>query len=154
MSSSNSIDREPDGLGWNSNSVDNYLCDLGPSSHLCVLVSSSEKCCVYIYTTYINNYICDIVYISTLCRFSDIIHVKCLPLLASNMPLPRIKCFPDSSAGKKSTCNAGDLGSIPGLGRSPGEGKGYLFQYSGLENSRTPDTFYFFGLPNHCRWWL
>ena len=36
---------------------------------------------------------------------------------------------------KKSACNAGDLGLIPGLGRSPGEGKGYLFQYSGLENS-------------------
>ena len=36
---------------------------------------------------------------------------------------------------KLSTCNAGDLGSIPGLGRSPGEGKGYPLQYSGLENS-------------------
>ena len=33
------------------------------------------------------------------------------------------------------TCNAGDLGSIPGLGRSPGEGKGYPLQYSGLEKS-------------------
>ena len=43
--------------------------------------------------------------------------------------------FPDSSAGKESTCNVGDLGSIPGLGRSPGEGKGYPLQYSGLENS-------------------
>ena len=43
--------------------------------------------------------------------------------------------FPDGSAGKESTCNVGDLGSIPGLGRSPGEGKGYLLQYSGLENS-------------------
>ena len=43
--------------------------------------------------------------------------------------------FPCSSAGKESTCNAGDLGSIPGLGRSPGEGKGYPLQYSGLENS-------------------
>ena len=32
-------------------------------------------------------------------------------------------------------CNAGDLGLIPGLGRSPGEGKGYPLQYSGLENS-------------------
>ena len=41
--------------------------------------------------------------------------------------------FPCGSAAKKSTCNAGDLGSIPGLGRSPEEG--YLFQYSGLENS-------------------
>ena len=40
-----------------------------------------------------------------------------------------------SSAGRKSTCNVGDLGSIPGLGRSPGEGKGYPLQYSGLENS-------------------
>ena len=38
------------------------------------------------------------------------------------------------SAGKESTCDAGDLGSIPGLGRSPGEGKGYPVQYSGLEN--------------------
>ena len=36
---------------------------------------------------------------------------------------------------KKSACNVGDLGSIPGLGRSPGEGKGYPLQYSGLENS-------------------
>ena len=36
---------------------------------------------------------------------------------------------------KESACNVGDLGSIPGLGRSPGEGKGYPLQYSGLENS-------------------
>ena len=43
--------------------------------------------------------------------------------------------FPGGSAGKESACNAGDLGSIPGLGRSPGEGKGYPLQYSGLENS-------------------
>ena len=42
--------------------------------------------------------------------------------------------FPCSSAGKESACNAGDLGSIPGLGRSPGEGNGYPLQYSGLEN--------------------
>ena len=37
--------------------------------------------------------------------------------------------------GKESVCNAGDLGSISGLGKSPGEGKGYSLQYSGLENS-------------------
>ena len=43
--------------------------------------------------------------------------------------------FPCGSAGKESACNAGDLGSVPGLGRSPGEGKGYPLQYSGLENS-------------------
>ena len=41
--------------------------------------------------------------------------------------------FPGGSAGKESACNAGDLGSIPGLRRSPGEGKGYPRQYSGLE---------------------
>ena len=44
-------------------------------------------------------------------------------------------CFPGGSAGKESACNEGDLGSIPGLGRSPGEGNGYPLQYSGLENS-------------------
>ena len=43
--------------------------------------------------------------------------------------------FPCGSAGKESACNARDLGSIPGLGRSPGEGKGYPLQCSGLENS-------------------
>ena len=42
--------------------------------------------------------------------------------------------FPGGSAGKKSTCNVGDLGSIPGLGKSPGEGNGYPLQYFGLEN--------------------
>ena len=39
------------------------------------------------------------------------------------------------SAGKEPTCNAGDLGSIPGWGRSHGDGNGYPLQYSGLENS-------------------
>ena len=43
--------------------------------------------------------------------------------------------FPGGSAGKESTCNAGDLGSIPGLGRFPGERKDYPLQYAGLENS-------------------
>ena len=43
--------------------------------------------------------------------------------------------FPCGSAGKESTCNAEGLVLIPGLGRSPGEGKGYPLQYSGLENS-------------------
>ena len=43
--------------------------------------------------------------------------------------------FPDSSAGKESTCNAGDPRSIPGLGRAAGEGIGYPLQFFGLENS-------------------
>ena len=43
--------------------------------------------------------------------------------------------FPDSSVGKEYACNAGDPDLIPGSGRSPGEGKSYPLQYSGLENS-------------------
>ena len=42
--------------------------------------------------------------------------------------------FPSGSEGKESACNMGDLGSIPGSGRSPGEGNGNLLQYSCLEN--------------------
>ena len=42
--------------------------------------------------------------------------------------------FPGGAAGKESACSAGDLGLIPGFGRSPGEGKGYPLQDSGLEN--------------------
>ena len=52
-------------------------------------------------------------------------------LVSSHCPLG----FPCGSAGKESSCNAGDLGSIPGLRKFPGEGKGYPLQYSGLENS-------------------
>ena len=43
--------------------------------------------------------------------------------------------FPCGSAAKECACNVGNLGLIPGLGRSHGEGKGYPLQYSGLENS-------------------
>ena len=50
-------------------------------------------------------------------------------------PTPVFLDFPCGSAGKESVCNAGDLGSIPGLGRCPGEGNGYPLQYFGLENS-------------------
>ena len=49
-------------------------------------------------------------------------------------PTPVFLGFPCGSAGKESTCGVGDLGLIPGLGRSLGEGKGYPLQYSGLEN--------------------
>ena len=51
------------------------------------------------------------------------------------LPTPVFLGFPCGSAGKESAYNMGGLGSIPGLGRSPGEGKGYPLQYSGLENS-------------------
>ena len=46
------------------------------------------------------------------------------------LSIPVFLGFPCGSAGKESTCNVRDLGSIPGLGRSPGEGIGYLLQYS------------------------
>ena len=51
------------------------------------------------------------------------------------LPSPVFLGFPGGSAGKESTCSVGDLGSIPGLGRSTGEGNGYPLQYSALENS-------------------
>ena len=44
--------------------------------------------------------------------------------------------FPGGTSGKEPTCNVGDLGSVPGLGRCPGEGKGYPLQYSGLYSPR------------------
>ena len=61
-----------------------------------------------------------------------------MPLICwrrDGLPTPELLGFSCDSAGKESACNAGDLGSIPGVGRSPGEGKGYPLQYSGLENS-------------------
>ena len=51
------------------------------------------------------------------------------------LPTPVFLGFPRGSAGKEFTCNVGDLGSISGLGRFLGEGKGYPVQYSGLQNS-------------------
>ena len=51
------------------------------------------------------------------------------------LPTPVFLGFPYGSAGKEFSYNVGDLGSIPGLGISPGEGKGHPLQYSGLENS-------------------
>ena len=51
------------------------------------------------------------------------------------LPTPVFLGFSCGSAGRESTCNVGDLSLIHGLRRSPGEGKGYPLQYSGLENS-------------------
>ena len=58
-----------------------------------------------------------------------------IPWRRDRLPTPVFLGFPCGSAGKESACNAGDLGSILGLGRSPGEGNGYPVQYPGLENS-------------------
>ena len=61
--------------------------------------------------------------------------VREVPWRRDRLPTPVFLGFPCGSASKESTCNVGDLGSIPGLGRSPGEVKGYPLQYSALENS-------------------
>ena len=55
--------------------------------------------------------------------------------IQSTVPPFRVSSFPGSSVGKECACNAGDQGSIPGSGRSTGEGNGYPLQYSGLENT-------------------
>ena len=78
------------------------------------------------------------------------------------LPTPIFLEFPGGSAGKESACSVGDLGSIPGLGGSPGEGKGYPLQYSGLEKSmkysmglqRVEDDFpfhFFYFFKSKCR---
>ena len=56
-----------------------------------------------------------------------------IPWRRDRLPTPVFIGFPGGSAGKESACNAGDLGSIPGLGRSPRGGHGNLLQYSCLE---------------------
>ena len=58
--------------------------------------------------------------------------------------------FPDSSAGEELACNAGDPGLIPGLGRSPGEAKGYPLQCSSLENSMDAIVH---GITKSRTWW-
>ena len=61
--------------------------------------------------------------------------VRQIPWRRDKPPTPVFLGFPCVSAGKESACNVGNLDLIPGLGRSPGKGKGYQPQYSGLENS-------------------
>ena len=66
------------------------------------------------------------------------------------LPTPVFLGFPCGSADKESACNVGDPGSIPGLGRSPGEGECYPVQYSGLENSLSLEGYP--PLPNRVKW--
>ena len=56
-------------------------------------------------------------------------------LITTGLKASSLQSFPGSSVDKESTCNAGDPGSSPGSGRSPGKGIGYPLQYSGLEKS-------------------
>ena len=59
---------------------------------------------------------------------------KCLAIVLGKLPTPKSLNFPGGSEVKASACNVGDLSSIPGLGRSPGEGNGNPLQDSCLEN--------------------
>ena len=78
-------------------------------------------------------------------KFTELKNIYCTPCSHNNLyflhfqnllTLKRVLWgFPDGSAGKESTCHVRDLGSVPGLGRSPGEGNGNPLQYSGLDNS-------------------
>ena len=69
-----------------------------------------------------------------LCKIYEFIHTYLHFFLASIEVWDFSLDFPDGSAGRESAWNAGDLGLISGLGRSPGEGNGNPLQYSGLEN--------------------
>ena len=60
---------------------------------------------------------------------------RVITLLWLSFLISNLLGLPCDSAGEECACNVGDLGSIPRLGRSSGEGKGYPLQYSGLENS-------------------
>ena len=66
---------------------------------------------------------------------SPSLKADCLPFELLTISITGKRGFPAGSDGKESALNAGDLGSIPGSGRSPGEGNGYRLQYSYLENS-------------------
>ena len=102
-------------LGLNPNTATSHLWNLDPVHRFLTCKMSSQL------------YLQAVGYIkSTHCL---------LTILLLQDLLPVIMGFPCGSAGKEFACNVGDLGLIPGLGRSSGEGKGYLLQYSGLENS-------------------
>ena len=62
--------------------------------------------------------------------------IRKIPWRRDRVNTPVFLCFPGGSDGKGSACNAGDLGSITGLGRSPGGGHGNPLQYSCLENGQ------------------
>ena len=98
--------------------------------HICVFICS----CIYVHMymcacvhmfIYMHTFICIYVFMF-MCKYVCMYICICVCMYMG---------FPGGSAGKESACNPGDLGLIPGLGASPGEGKGYAFQYSGLENS-------------------
>ena len=117
------------------------LCPHVCTLHLCLYSSSADRliCTIFLDSTYI--------YYHLFLGFPHSSLVKNLPAMQfdswvgkicwkrDRLPTPVFLDFPCGSAGKESACKARDLVLIPGLGRSPGKGKGYPLQYSGLENS-------------------
>ena len=91
----------------------------------------NKKNIIYIYNVY-NIYT---LYTCSMCTIYIYIYTICTIYLYLIYIIYIYKGFSGCSAGKESACNAGDLSSIPGLGRSPGEGNGNPLQYFGLENS-------------------
>ena len=67
-------------------------------------------------------------------EYCEMLPFQCKPLKRKTLLCKSQRGFTGGSGGKEATCNAGDLGSIPGLGRSPEGGQGYPLQYSCLEN--------------------
>ena len=92
-----------------------------PSDQLAILCSISKKEFSFYPLALLELWACNL-------------HSLCFLKLNSLQPSVFLLGFPGGSDGKESTCNAGDLGSIPGLGRSPGGGHGNPLQYSCLEN--------------------
>ena len=87
-------------------------------------------------------------YYDSICVWGEAMGRQRVGMVGSKNSL--LEVFPDSSVSKESACNAGDPSSIPGSGRSSGEGKGYLLQYSDLENSM--DWPSILGLPWRLSW--
>ena len=92
-----------------------------PSDQLAILCSISKKEFSFYPLALLELWACNL-------------HSLCFLKLNSLQPSVFLLGFPGGSDGKESTCNAGELGSIPGLGRSPGGGHGNPLQYSCLEN--------------------
>ena len=92
-----------------------------PSDQLAILCSISKKEFSFYPLALLELWACNL-------------HSLCFLKLNSLQPSVFLLGFPGGSDSKESTCNAGDLGSIPGLGRSPGGGHGNPLQYSCLEN--------------------
>ena len=80
--------------------------------------------------------------------------VRKFPWKRDRLPTPAFLGFPGGSDGKESTCNAADLGLIPGLRRGPGEGHGNPLQYSCLKNPQGQRSLVGYSPWDHSQTWL